>query len=364
MTMERKKSFIINCMFFGIWIFIVFAAVKFGMPALAPFVMAVVFSYLLNRPIRFLMRRLKLPRRWAAILVVLVFYSTVGLVVTLLFLRSFTEIVTLIVSVPDVYELHVAPAISSISENFRESIISMDPSLVATLENLLDQFVQAIGDLLSSLSVNVMTAVSGITSALPGVFVEIVLLIISTFFITIDYDRIADFLMHQLSGTARSTFMEIKEYVVGTLFVCIRSYGLIMSITFVELSIALSILRLENAVLIALLIALFDILPVLGTGGIMIPWMVIVVLQGNYSFALGLLLTYMVITVIRNIIEPKIVGKQIGLHPILTLSSMFLGVQLFGVIGLFGFPIGLSLLRYLNEKEIIKVYKPIGTEKK
>ena len=109
--------------------------------------------------------------------------------------------------------------------------------------------------------------------------------------------------------------------------------------------------------LIALLISVFDILPVLGTGGIMIPWVVIDVILGNYSLALGLLVLYLIITVIRNIIEPKIVGKQIGLHPVITLASMFVGVQLLGVWGLFGFPIGLSLLRHLNDTGTVKIFR-------
>ena len=130
-----------------------------------------------------------------------------------------------------------------------------------------------------------------------------------------------------------------------------------MSLTFVELSIGLTIIHVPNSVIIALLIAIFDILPVLGTGGIMIPWVVISAFSGDYPLALGLLIVYVVITIIRNILEPKIVGSQIGLHPVITLCSMFIGVQLFGVIGLFGFPIGLSLLRYLNENGTIHLYK-------
>ena len=91
--------------------------------------------------------------------------------------------------------------------------------------------------------------------------------------------------------------MEIQPYVAGTLFVCIRSYALIMTITFVELSIGLTLIGV------------------------------------------------------------KIVGSQIGLHPVVTLSSMFVGAQLFGVLGLFGFPIGLSLLRHLNDNGTLRVYK-------
>ena len=172
-----------------------------------------------------------------------------------------------------------------------------------------------------------------------------------------DYDRITGFFIRQMSEKAQEVFWEIKTYVTGTLFVCIRSYALIMSITFVELSIGLTVVGIENAVVIALLIAVFDILPVLGTGGIMIPWAAITAIQGEFKLALALFAVYIVVTIIRNIIEPKIVGSQLGLHPVATLASLFLGAQLFGVVGLFGFPIGLSLLRYLNEQGTIKIFK-------
>ena len=94
----------------------------------------------------------------------------------------------------------------------------------------------------------------------------------------------------------------------------------------------------------------------------MIPWTIITAIMGSHGLALGLLVVYLVITVVRNIIEPKIVGSQIGLHPVVTLVSMFVGAQLLGVLGLFGFPIGLSLLRYLNETGSIRLFKTAGEE--
>ena len=160
-----------------------------------------------------------------------------------------------------------------------------------------------------------------------------------------------------MSAGTKTVFLQIKEYIAGTLWVCVRSYALIMSITFVELSIGLTLIRIDHAILVAFVIAIFDILPVLGTGGIMILWAILTAIQGNYPLALGLLVVYLVITVIRNIIEPKIVGSQLGLHPVVTLCSMFVGAQLFGVIGLFGFPIGLSLLRYLNDHGVVRLFR-------
>ena len=163
--------------------------------------------------------------------------------------------------------------------------------------------------------------------------------------------------LRQFDQKTMNIILQIKEYVAGTLFVCIRSYALIMSITFLELALGLTVIGVDRSLLIAFLISVFDVLPVLGTGGIMIPWTILTALQGNYPLSAGLLTVYLIITVIRNIIEPKIVGSQIGLHPVVTLSSMFVGAQLFGVLGLFGFPIGLSLLRHLNDNGTLRVYK-------
>lgn len=357
MTIEKRRKFIINSIFFAIWFLIVFGVLKYGLPALAPFAIAFVIAYVLKYPIRFVVKKTKIPYKLAAMGVVLIFFSTIGLVITLIIIKLFSEMVSFVNRVPVLYKVHVAPMLEDIIVTIEQSIISLDASLLTTLEETLQQFIQSVGEMLTGFSVNAMGAVSSITSSLPGIFIKLVLMIIATFFICIDYEKLSGFFFRQLGEKAKSTFLEIKGYVVGTLFVCIRSYALIMFITFVELSIGLNILGLNNAVLIALLIACFDILPVLGTGGIMIPWVVISALRGDYSLAIGLLIVYVVITIIRNIIEPKIVGAQIGLHPVVTLASMFLGVQLFGAIGLFGFPIGLSLLRHLNEKGIVKIFK-------
>ena len=99
---------------------------------------------------------------------------------------------------------------------------------------------------------------------------------------------------------------------------------------------------LTSPVLKASCIAVLDILPILGTGGIMIPWAVISLVVGNVGLGLKLLLIYGIVTVVRNYVEPKIVGTQLGLHPIITLVSMFIGLRLFGFWGLFGLPVGIS----------------------
>ena len=117
-----------------------------------------------------------------------------------------------------------------------------------------------------------------------------------------------------------------------------------MLMTFTELGILFRIFGIGNGVIKAALIAVLDIMPILGTGGIMIPWAVISLVLGYTKLGIQLLAIYVIVTVIRNYVEPKIVGTQLGLHPIITLVTMFIGLRLFGFLGMFGLPVGISFL--------------------
>lgn len=359
---EKRRQFIINFMYFVIVFGAGFLLLKFGLPMIMPFVIAFVIAYILRTPIRFLKNKLKLNHKITAILVILLFYSTIGVLITLFIIKAFSMAEEIFKSLPEIYKYHIEPILLGITENIETSSLALDRELIAAIEEMIQNFVKSLGELISGFSMSVIGVISNMASSLPGLFIQLVLTIIGTFFIAIDYDKLAGFVLKQLSFDKRKVVMQIKEYISETLLVCIRSYALIMFITFVELSIGLSIIGIKNSLIIAFGIAIFDILPVLGTGGIMIPWTIFTAVQGDFPTALGLLIVYIVITIIRNIIEPKIVGSQIGLHPVVTLISMFVGVQLLGGIGLFGFPIGLSLLKHLNDNGTINLFK--GTETK
>lgn len=357
MDYEKRKKFIVNLTYIGLIFFIAYIVVKYGMGLFTPFLMAFVIAYLLVKPAKFLARKVNLPYKPVALLLVLVFYSTIGMLAALLGIKMVLTVSGYLSGLPAVYTHQMEPFLSSLFYGIEQFLYKMDPTMVAALNDLFTQLIQSLGELITNMSVKAVGNLSGFAASLPQMFIEIVLMIISTFFIAADYDLLSGFVMRQFSGKAGKLMVSIKEYVAGTLLVCIRSYALIMSITFVEMSIGLTIIGIKNSILIAFLIAMFDILPVLGTGGIMIPWVIIAAIQGKVSLSLGLLIVYLVVTVVRNILEPKIVGSQIGLHPIVTLVSMFAGAQLFGVFGLFGFPILLSLLRHLNDTGTIKLFK-------
>ena len=327
MSTEKKKKFIVDVTYLALVLALSYLLLRYALPLLMPFVLAFLIAYVLRRPIRFLSRTLHVPKGLVAVLLVVLTYGVIGLLLTLAGIRITATITSLVQQIPSFYYSHILPALTELFTWLEELLAKLDPSLATSL---------------------------------PGFLIRLLLMVISTFFIAIDYEKIVRFCLGCLHGNTRKVVLQIKAYVVGTLFVCIRSYALIMCITFVELSIGLSIIGIERAMLVALLIAIFDILPVLGTGGIMIPWVILSALGGELPRALALLVLYVIITVIRNIIEPRIVGAQIGLHPVLTLMSMFVGNHLFGIVGLFGLPILLSLLRYLNDNGTISLF-PTGT---
>jgi len=354
---RKKIRFITNLLFAGLIALLVFITLEYALGLVSPFLFALIIAYLIRRPALFISKLTRIPYKLIAFLHVLLFYCTIGVLISLAGVKLLSTLADFVSNLPPLYTDQIVPSLSSFFGEIEVAVSRMDPTLIPVLNDLFTQLIQSIGELVSSFSVKTVAVVSGYASSLPGFFIRLLLMVIATFFISIDYDVLTGFVGRQFSGKARELLTDIREYVVGTLFVCIRSFALIMSITFIELSIGFTIIGINRPILIAFLIAIFDVLPVLGTGGIMVPWVVIALIQDNFTLALGLLVIYLAVTIIRNIIEPKIVGSQIGLHPVVTLVSLFVGAQLFGVIGLFGFPITLSLLRHLNEKGTINLFK-------
>lgn len=354
---EKKRRFIINVLYLAIILGLFYLGFKKVIPLVSPFVYAFIIAFFLRKPARSIAEKLKIPRTPVSIVLILVFYGVLGLIVGVLAIKTAAKVQQLFVDLPGIYRNQIEPFLFSLSDAFEDTIRNIDPSFVEVVNNNFNQIVVQLGEVVSKISLNFVAALSNKISFIPAVFIKTLIMIISTFFIAIDFDKLSGFIHRQLNDRGREVLAVIKDYMVNTLFVVIKSYILIMSITFVELFIGLSLLKVENALFISLIIAVFDILPVVGTGGIVIPWGVITLVQGNITLGISLLILYLIITVIRNIIEPKIVGSQLGLHPVITLMSMFVGVSLAGGLGLFGFPIILSLLCHLNRTGAIRMFK-------
>ena len=280
--MEKRRTFIINFLYFAIIVALSLFVLRFALTLLFPFVAALFISYVLRRPIDFLAAKTRLSRKVSAILIVLIFYVTIGTLLVLGSIRAFSYVSDLVQRLPQIYLRYVSPVMTDLFDELEHALSQVDPSILETVDYLWDQLMQSLRSLVSGLSLSSMEVISDFASSLPMLFIRLVLMVISTFFIAMDYEALSAFCMRQLNEKAQNVVMQIKQYVVGTLFVCIRSYALIMSITFVELSVGLTLIGIRKSVFIAFCIAVFDILPVLGTGGIMIPWALISAILGDY----------------------------------------------------------------------------------
>ena len=340
MKTEQRRDFLINFAYWALIIAGVYVVGKYLLGTTVPFI----FGILLAWGVVALTNKLKCPNRVVRILLSLLIYGVIGLAVALLVVKGVSVISGIIKWLPEVYENKLQPFVTTVYQWMIDTIRLLNPTLVSALEMALEGLLSGLKSLISSLSSVAVNLVSGLATGVPNLILSLLTMIFSTIFVVADYENIASFASTHVPGKLKTILRNIRIYLTDTLFVVIRSYVLIMLLTFTELSILFSIFGIENAMLKAAVIAMLDILPILGTGGIMIPWAVTSLVLGYTKLGLQLLLIYGIVTVIRNYVEPKIVGTQLGLHPIITLVSMFVGLRLFGFWGLFGLPVGISFL--------------------
>ncbi len=340
MKVDQKKDFLITIVYWAMIAVAVYLACRYLLPVLVPFIIGILIAFL----VVWISRKLRCTHRLLRIGLTLIIYGIIGTLIGLIAAKGVSAVSDAVQLLPSTYEKKILPFANLCYEWLLNWIEQMDPTLVSTLETLLGNLMAALTGLVSSLSAFAVNLVSRIATGVPSLILSILAMIFSTVFVVSDYERISGFASTHIPQAIKGILKDIRFYLTNTLFVVIRSYALIMLLTFTELSILFSIFGISDGILKAAIIAVLDILPILGTGGIMIPWAVITLVLGNTALGIKLFVIYAIVTVVRNYVEPKVVGAQLGLHPIITLVSMFIGLRLFGFWGLFGLPVGISFL--------------------
>ena len=134
-----------------------------------------------------------------------------------------------------------------------------------------------------------------------------------------------------------------------------KSYLILMAVTFAELAAGFWLLGIAHPVSMALLVAFVDLLPILGTGAVLVPWAAFLLLSGNTGLGLQMALLYAVISMVRSLLEPKVLGNQVGLHPLVALSSAYLGGAVLGFWGIFLGPLGAIVAQDLIAHGVIRL---------
>lgn len=206
-------------------------------------------------------------------------------------------------------------------------------------EAIAEQITLAFGNALSSLFSGAVSFLTGVIAFVPKIFLFLLVCAISSIYFSWDLERINAAVRRLLPKKAEAALIRFKDGFLDTSVRYLRSYLILMAITFVIMLTGFLLLGIPYALLVALVVALLDLLPVIGVGTVLVPWSVVSLLSGRGGLALGLFLLFAANEVIRQFAEPKIVGRHLGIHPLLTLFFLYVGYALFGVTGLLFIPI-------------------------
>lgn len=353
MTVDSKRSFIINTVYIAIIAVLVYITLKYLTVFLLPFLIGFACALILQKPVNHLSKKTRIPRGILALIMVAVVLTCVFGLIALLGYQLYDQLSNLVAK------------LSVQIPGLQESFTDLGAGFSGLLQKLPAGLAQQIRDLPHQLADN---AVAFLTDALtdvaaviivnlPSLLLTTVVSIVACCFITIDYYKITNFILCQFSIKTQKVLLKSKRVFTENILKMLRGYLIVMGITFIELFIGFLILDIPYTATLALIVAIVDIFPILGTGTVLIPWGVIDLLIGKTGTGIGILLLYVIITVLRNIVEPKIIGDQVGLPAVVTLISMYLGLQLFGFSGLWGLPILLIVLAKLQESGMIRIWK-------
>ncbi|MDD4421792.1 MAG: sporulation integral membrane protein YtvI, partial [Eubacteriales bacterium] len=307
------------------------------------------------------------PKKLSVLVLVIVVTTLLGMICYFAIDRIYTELTVLSQNVKGFIdrvrsdEQYAKDLIEKISNAI--PFVDMRQRLNDIWQNLDSSLESALLSVADKLSGSVLPILGSLIAFVPNALLAIVIVILSTYYFAVDFQKINRFIIAQLPEKAAKNLKLFREEFIDTILKFLRAYGLITLITFLELFVAFTVLGIKYAFLIALVIAVIDILPVLGTGTVLIPWSIFLLLIGDYYTGIALIIVYIVIAVIRQIIEPKIVGKYIGLYPLLTLVAMYTGLRVMGVLGLITFPLIIIIVKKLNDDGKLHLFKNPDEEK-
>ncbi|MFA9422175.1 MAG: sporulation integral membrane protein YtvI [Sedimentibacter sp.] len=357
MTENDKKKFIVNVAFvvtvYAVSYFIFVYMIHWVMPFLVGFLIALAL-----RPLtKFVNKLVNNTGKGVAIFVVALFYAVAATIIWLLLTFLITQTTELIRIMPKLYFSKLEPLLLGFNDWIVANMKLISPDAADAISQVITNSIDYFANGVKNVSINVVQFITKLISNFPLYLISIIFTIILSVFISVEYSNLTAFIKRQLPDKFNSTFSEARIFLNDTLWKMIKAYMIIMSITFIELLVGLNFLKASYALPIAAIVSILDILPIIGTGGVLIPWAITELISENYRLGGGLLILYVVITVVRNIIEPRIVGHQIGLHPIITITAMYAGLRLFGFVGFLTAPIITILVKYLNDTGKISLFK-------
>ncbi|MBQ7897975.1 MAG: AI-2E family transporter [Clostridia bacterium] len=270
------------------------------LPLLFPLAAAFLVSALLQKPVSFLKKRFRIPKKLSALFFIIVFITLFSAGIFLIFNKVREEF--------DVFYVWI--------EKF-------DFNIISGLIGKIPAFFSSIGDLF------------------PKILISLSILLFSSFYLTSEYEDLSEFIHSKIKKD--SIFFRIIKVMKALIFGYFKLYSILFLFTFAFLFLSFNILKLRFSLILALIISIFDILPVVGTGTVLVPWGVYEICLGSRELGIKIIIVFLLLSIIKEIIQPKILGDFVGLHPLLSVVAISAGFLYMGITGAFLFPLALCV---------------------
>ncbi len=313
-----------------------------------PFVIGWLIALLAYRPVCWLETRLKMKKKFGSALIVAGVLAAIVLLLYWGISKLAVEVGRFAQDVPAIYQdlemglRQIGNDLAGLYERLPEGIQNGWQSMVENLDSYM-------GTLISAISEPTVEAAGNLAKRIPSMLVTVIVTIMSAYFFIVDRDEVLQWLIRVSPESIRKRMAMVSHnfrYAIGGYF---RAQLKIMAVVGVIVFFGLTIMGVNYTILLAILIALVDMLPFFGTGTILIPWIIYKFMVGGYKMAAGLLILYIVTQVVRQVIQPKLVGDSMGLNPIVTLVLLYIGYKVGSVVGLLlAVPIGMIVINMVK----------------
>jgi sporulation integral membrane protein YtvI len=326
--LEKQSPMLMKSLYILGVLALVLLAFKVAFSYMLPFVIAFMIASAMEPLVRLLVRR-RLPRSAAVLLAMVLYFGVIFALGFLAVTRLVAEVSDLSKNIPD-YSRTLTALFNDLSVWGKKMYLKLPKEAVGPLQDSLQSLAGHITRLLTSLAGSIV----GLLTSLPNMLMFAMFTVVATFFASRDRPVFKELLFRQMPAPTFAKVAALKDSLGRSLARFLKAQLILMTLTFSQCFIGLSLIGIPYALVISIFIALVDILPVLGTGTILIPWGLASLVMGRTSTGISLLGLYLTVLVVRTIVEPKIVGNQLGLHPLVALMAMFVGLRALGVAGL------------------------------
>ncbi len=308
---------------------ITFAAVR----VLSPFVVAILLALFLEPLVRMLTDRFKMSRAAAAGTSMLLVFGGIIALLSLLTTRLVVELIDLSVSLPR-YIKPVQEFITGAVEQGKFYFFQY-PELAGNIRDNLGTITEKVSGMAGSVANSLLNFATGV----PGAVLGIIVTLIATYFFIKDRHLMVNLWLKMMPSPWGGRVLDVSRAVAGAFLSYVRAQAVLISLSTLQAVIGLYIIGTEYALTMGLLIGLFDVMPVLGPAAIILPWAAWAFISGNIAFGIKLIVLYLLIWLVRQTLEARVVAANLGLHPLAVLAAMYIGLKLIGIAGLIGGPI-------------------------